>query len=387
MVGAAVVAVARCCEGGGLPCCGGRLPGVRRADTVTRVTILIVGGSGFLGSELVRQAKAAGHTTVATYATKPGNSIPDAWRRLDLRDAESLDSVVAAAQPRVVINASSGRADWAITAEGPVQLALVTAKRGTPLVHVSTDAVFSGAGTARYDESRLPDPVTPYGAAKAAAETGILAVHPKAVVARTSLIIGHGLSVHERLVHELATGTTDGALYTDDIRCPVGPGGRTAGARPRQCGRHPPRRRNRRPEPSPARRAHRRTRRTRRLSPSHGAACRQHHPGDPRHPSRQPGDPTASAHPTPRRPGVPEQRGRGPAQGVATDLCDAFRGRGAGVDERSGRLPGPSSPTPAPPPSRPRHRRSRRLQHHHPAHAPGRRCDAGPWLRSRRRAR
>ncbi|MGW7592263.1 SDR family oxidoreductase [Streptomyces rubiginosohelvolus] len=185
------------------------------------MTILIVGGSGFLGSELVRQAKAAGHTTVATYATKPGNSIPDAWRRLDLRDAESLDSVVAAAQPRVVINASSGRADWAITAEGPVQLALVTAKRGTPLVHVSTDAVFSGAGTARYDESRLPDPVTPYGAAKAAAETGILAVHPKAVVARTSLIIGHGLSVHERLVHELATGTTDGALYTDDIRCPV----------------------------------------------------------------------------------------------------------------------------------------------------------------------
>ncbi|MGW3333825.1 SDR family oxidoreductase [Streptomyces rubiginosohelvolus] len=184
------------------------------------MTFLIVGGSGFLGSELVRQVKAAGHTTVATYASKPGNSTPDAWRRLDLRDAESLDSVVADAQPRVVINASSGRADWAITAEGPVQLALVTAKRGTPLVHVSTDAVFSGAGT-RYDESRLPDPVTPYGAAKAAAETGILAVHPKAVVARTSLIIGHGLSVHERLVHELAAGTTDGALYTDDIRCPV----------------------------------------------------------------------------------------------------------------------------------------------------------------------
>ncbi|MGW6466797.1 SDR family oxidoreductase [Streptomyces rubiginosohelvolus] len=184
------------------------------------MAILIVGGSGFLGSELVRQARAAGHTTVATYTTKPGDSTPDAWRRLDLRDAESLDSVVADAQPRVVINASSGRADWAITAEGPVQLAIVTAKRGTPMVHVSTDAVFSGAGTL-YDESCLPDPITPYGAAKAAAETGILAVHPKAVVARTSLIIGHGLSVHERLVHELAAGTTDGALYSDDIRCPV----------------------------------------------------------------------------------------------------------------------------------------------------------------------
>jgi dTDP-4-dehydrorhamnose reductase len=49
--------------------------------------------------------------------------------------------------------------------------------------------VFSGARV-HYDESCLPDPITPYGAAKAAAETGILAVHPEAVVARTSLILG-----------------------------------------------------------------------------------------------------------------------------------------------------------------------------------------------------
>jgi dTDP-4-dehydrorhamnose reductase len=48
--------------------------------------------------------------------------------------------------------------------------------------------VFSGARV-HYAESCLPDPITPYGAAKAA-ETGILAVHPEAVVARTSLIIG-----------------------------------------------------------------------------------------------------------------------------------------------------------------------------------------------------
>ncbi|QKZ20333.1 SDR family oxidoreductase [Streptomyces chartreusis] len=182
---------------------------------------LIVGGSGFLGSELVRQARAAGHTTAATYTTEPGDTFPDSWHPLDLRDAGSLDAIMAAVQPRVVINASSGRADWAITAEGPIQLAIVAAKHGTRMVHVSTDAVFSGVGRVCYDESCLPDPITPYGAAKAAAETGILAVHPKAVVARTSLIIGNGRSVHERLVHRLAAGATDGALFTDDIRCPV----------------------------------------------------------------------------------------------------------------------------------------------------------------------
>jgi dTDP-4-dehydrorhamnose reductase len=72
-----------------------------------------------------------------------------------------------------------------------------------------------------YDESFLPDPITPYAAAKAAAETGALLVYPQAVVARTSLIIGGGLSLHERTMHELAAGTRDGVLFTDDIRCPV----------------------------------------------------------------------------------------------------------------------------------------------------------------------
>jgi dTDP-4-dehydrorhamnose reductase len=184
------------------------------------MTTLIIGGSGFLGAELIRQATAAQQTTAATYVTRPGNASQAAWYHLDLRDAARLDAVMTEVSPRLVINASSGGADWAVTAQGPVRLAMAAAKHRVHLVHVSSDAVFSGARI-RYDESSLPDPVTPYGAAKAAAETGVLAVHPAAVVARTSLIIGDGDSVHERLVHELATGARDGALFTDDIRCPV----------------------------------------------------------------------------------------------------------------------------------------------------------------------
>ncbi|ALO06109.1 dTDP-4-dehydrorhamnose reductase [Streptomyces venezuelae] len=70
-------------------------------------------------------------------------------------------------------------------------------------------------------ETALPDPITPYGAAKATAETAVRLLHPTAVVARTSLIIGDGGSVHEKIVRELATGTREGVLFTDDIRCPV----------------------------------------------------------------------------------------------------------------------------------------------------------------------
>lgn len=184
------------------------------------VTVLIVGGSGFLGAELVRQAAVAGQSTAATYATGPGSTQEVAWYALDLRDPERVEAVVAEVSPRVVVNASSGGADWSVTAEGSVRLAMAAEKSGSRLIHVSSDAVFSGARV-HYEESFLPDPVTPYGAAKAAAETGVLLVHPEAVVARTSLIIGYGKSVHERAVHELAAGTRAGVLFTDDIRCPV----------------------------------------------------------------------------------------------------------------------------------------------------------------------
>ena len=184
------------------------------------MTVLIVGGSGFLGAELVRQATVAGHTTAATYATRSGSTQEVAWHALDLRDPGSVEAVVAEVSPRVIVNASSGKADWTVTAEGPVRLAMAAAKSGSRLIHVSSDAVFSGARV-HYDESCLPDPVTPYGAAKAAAETGVLLVHPDAVVARTSLIIGDGQSVHERAVHKFAAEPGAGVLFTDDIRCPV----------------------------------------------------------------------------------------------------------------------------------------------------------------------
>ncbi len=184
------------------------------------MTILIIGGSGFLGRELVRQAAAAGHATAATFATRPGSTPEVTWHALDLRDSECVEAVVAEAAPRLVVNATSGGSDWAVTAEGPVRLAMATAKYGCRLVHVSSDAVFSGTRV-RYDESCLPDPVTPYGAAKAAAETGIRFAYPDAVIARTSLIIGDQQSTHVRAVHELVAGTRNGVLFTDDIRCPV----------------------------------------------------------------------------------------------------------------------------------------------------------------------
>ncbi|MCX4404987.1 MULTISPECIES: sugar nucleotide-binding protein [unclassified Streptomyces] len=184
------------------------------------MTVLIIGGSGFLGTELVRQATVAGHETAATFASRPGRASGVVWHQLDVRDPARVARVIADVAPSVVVNASSGNSDWAVTADGAVRVALAAVEQGCRLVHVSSDAVFSGARI-RYDETCLPDPVTPYGAAKAAAETAVRLLAPDAAVARTSLIIGHGRSGHERMVRALAAGTRNGVLFTDDIRCPV----------------------------------------------------------------------------------------------------------------------------------------------------------------------
>jgi dTDP-4-dehydrorhamnose reductase len=92
------------------------------------MTVLIVGGSGFLGAELVRQSTAAGHATAATFASRPGRAAAAAWHALDLRNPDRLEAVMAEVKPRVVVNATSREADWAVTAEGPIRLALAAAR-------------------------------------------------------------------------------------------------------------------------------------------------------------------------------------------------------------------------------------------------------------------
>ncbi|MCF6473309.1 NAD-dependent epimerase/dehydratase family protein [Nonomuraea sp. MG754425] len=182
--------------------------------------VLIVGGSGFLGGELVRRCAAEGHEVGATYLTRPGDPARARWLRLDVRDRHDVTTVLDAFAPEVTINAAYRSSDWASTADGAAHVAAGVARTGGRMVQVSSDAIFSGA-VARYDETCPPDPVSPYGAAKAAAETAVRAVLPGAAVARTSLIVGHGASAHEALVHSLVAGSRTGVLFTDDVRCPV----------------------------------------------------------------------------------------------------------------------------------------------------------------------
>jgi dTDP-4-dehydrorhamnose reductase len=184
------------------------------------VRLLIIGGSGYLGGVLTRQAVAAGHEVLATYLSRPGDAGGTDWRQLDIRQRPDVDQTAAAVRPDVIVNAAYRHGEWQVTADGAANVALAAVRHGARLVHISSDAVFAGSATA-HDEGAAPDPVSSYGAAKAAAETAIRAVDPSGAVVRTSLIIGDGGSPQEAAVHDLATGRRDGVLFSDEIRCPV----------------------------------------------------------------------------------------------------------------------------------------------------------------------
>ncbi|MER7210031.1 sugar nucleotide-binding protein [Streptosporangium sp. NPDC000239] len=181
--------------------------------------ICIVGASGFLGGELLRRA-ATGHVVAATYLNRPGTTAGADWLPLDVRDRTAVADLVRSFAPDVVVNAAYDQADWTTTALGAAHVAVATRENGGRLVHVSSDAVFSGRAIT-YTEDDVPDPITPYGAAKAAAEVAVQVIDPSALIARTSLIVGDGGSSHEAMVHSLAAGRTPGALFTDEVRCPV----------------------------------------------------------------------------------------------------------------------------------------------------------------------
>jgi len=166
------------------------------------------------------QAADVGHEVVGTRVTQAVPDVRVRDRLLDVRDRYAVERLFEDVPPDVVVHTAYRQDSWAVTAAGAAHVALAAAACGARLVHVSSDVVFSGA-VVTYAEDAEPDPVSPYGAAKAAAEVAVAAVAPGAVVARTSLIMGRPDAPMERRVHDLLTGRASGVLFDDDIRCPV----------------------------------------------------------------------------------------------------------------------------------------------------------------------
>ncbi|MGS2619933.1 SDR family oxidoreductase [Micromonospora sp. LZ34] len=181
------------------------------------MTLLVVGASGFLGAEVCRQAVAAGERVVGTYHSGAVAVAGVEARRLDVTDRAAVTALVAEVRPDAVVGTPYRYADWAVTADGAAHVGYAAAEVGARLVHLSSDALHGGRPEP-YADDDPPAPVFPYGAAKAAAETAVRAVHPGAALVRTSLIVGEGSKQIQLCLDALAGRAT---LFTDELRCPV----------------------------------------------------------------------------------------------------------------------------------------------------------------------
>lgn len=181
--------------------------------------LLVTGGSGYLGGEVVRQAADAGWTAAGTCHATAG-PIP-----LDVRDRAAVEALVTEMRPDCIIHTAyrqHGPDAWATNVEGSANVAGVAAAAGARLLHLSTDLVFDGRAGRPYREDDPAEPVIEYGRSKAAAERAVTAAHPAAALVRTSLIYGgEALSGHERRILDVADGRADLAFFTDELRCPV----------------------------------------------------------------------------------------------------------------------------------------------------------------------
>lgn len=107
---------------GGMKVVSQDVPGDRIPDGERIVEVLIVGGTGLLGREVVREALAAGHTVRATSRTPKPDGTPVQWFEADLTTGKGLEEA-AEGTDAVVFAAGDARNHAAVEVEGIRRLA------------------------------------------------------------------------------------------------------------------------------------------------------------------------------------------------------------------------------------------------------------------------
>ena len=143
----------------------------------------------------------------------------------DLAQSGACAAAIRAHRPRAVINAAAytavDRAEeeetLATTVNGaaPAEMAVACAALNIPLVHISTDYVFPGAGQAPWAPGDATAPANAYGRSKLVGEQGIHASGATHAILRTSWVFSaHGINFVKTMLR--LSDTRDEISVVDD---------------------------------------------------------------------------------------------------------------------------------------------------------------------------
>jgi len=152
--------------------------------------ILLLGGSGLLGSEFKRHLKFKD----ISFASPTSSD-------LDIRDMTKLQEFVRNINPRWIVNCAawtnvdgaeeSFEAALAVNETAVQNIAEVAKQFGCQVIHISTDYVFDGTSVEPYTEDTEVKPLNKYGESKLLGETVLLSTIPQTTyIIRTSWLYG-----------------------------------------------------------------------------------------------------------------------------------------------------------------------------------------------------
>lgn len=158
------------------------------------MTVLLLGGTGILGSAMRATAPAGVHIVAPSHA------------QLDVTDARAIEAFVDGcapagdAAPMWIVNctaytavdaAESHEADaMRLNAEAPRILGAAARRVGARVLHVSTDYVFGGEGDRPWREDDATAPLSVYGRSKLSGEQALLASGAQSLIVRTAWLYG-----------------------------------------------------------------------------------------------------------------------------------------------------------------------------------------------------
>jgi len=157
--------------------------------------ILVTGGSGLLGSKIVRLGRSNNQVIPAYFRESLfPNSV-----RIDITDKQEVFQTVQKIKPEIVMHTAAEtnvdkcekERDWAwkANAEATGNLAEICGKMSIKMLYVSTDYVFDGE-KGSYAEEDAPNPVNYYGLTKLKGEELLKKHCSDFVIARTSVLYG-----------------------------------------------------------------------------------------------------------------------------------------------------------------------------------------------------